>query len=190
MAFFSFRQHGYRARQRGRPPTLLLKQQSSVAGLTIGRTRRRRARWGLWSILFLLLLRIQQWTIGNSFDFFDTQQLTLSPHGEPFANKVNNRQNLLSYIHKSNPRKDPDPKTIAKLQNAGLDMSSLDNETLQLIPEWSTIEDILGSSTPHILGLDTCQTFRSIVQNEPRYIGGKLMDFKNIRLVVISLILY
>lgn len=64
---------------------------------------------------------------------------------------------------------------LDKLHNAGLNLTSLDKETLASIPDWMTIRNVLGSSTPHILGLETCETFQSLVQNKSRYIGGMSM---------------
>ena len=57
------------------------------------------------------------------------------------------------------------PKSLEMLQKAGLNLTNLGEETIASIPDWTTIENTLGSSTPHILGLDTCQAFQSMVKN-------------------------
>jgi hypothetical protein len=67
-----------------------------------------------------------------------------------------------------------DPKTMEKLQRAGLDPTSLSPEALRRIPKWKTIESILGPASPHIVGLDSCADFQEIVGNEERFIGGTL----------------
>ena len=67
-----------------------------------------------------------------------------------------------------------DPVTMEKLQRAGLDPTVLDSDTLRRIPKWNRIQSFLGSSSPHVVGLDTCAKFQEIVENGERYVGGTL----------------
>jgi len=66
-----------------------------------------------------------------------------------------------------------DNMTMEHLKNAGLEASLLSDEVLKTIPDWQKIQSILGSSSsPHILGLETCPNFRALVGNKTqRYIG-------------------
>lgn len=68
--------------------------------------------------------------------------------------------------------KNIDRVTVAKMQNAGLNTTSMDPEVLSLMPKWSEIETAIVPG-PRILGLDTCKAFQAIVADNDRYVGGK-----------------
>jgi len=64
-----------------------------------------------------------------------------------------------------------DLQTKQKMQNAGLNVTSLDTRTIISVPTWSKIEYFIGSN-PNVVGLETCKEFQSIVGEGLRYIGG------------------
>eukprot|EP00980_Cylindrotheca_fusiformis_P002299 scaffold535_cov65-Cylindrotheca_fusiformis.AAC.1 len=68
-------------------------------------------------------------------------------------------------------------RTMMAMQNAGLNATQLDPQTLRLIPDWSTIENLVGPG-PNILGLETCKSFQEIatfqddsIEDKRRFIG-------------------
>eukprot|EP00934_Nitzschia_sp_Nitz4_P001644 Nitzschia sp. Nitz4//scaffold36_size144017//54578//55865//NITZ4_003085-RA/size144017-processed-gene-0.41-mRNA-1//1//CDS//3329549453//1644//frame0 len=64
-----------------------------------------------------------------------------------------------------------DEPIVQELQRAGISVSNLTVDTLASIPSWSTILSALGGSSPHIIGLDQCQSFQSAFPSGPRYLG-------------------
>lgn len=129
---------------------------------------RKKCALGLPSLLFFLSVLLQLHEIWKfQIDYLVDERTNLSP-------TRNEEKNLPTNPDQNAPRGHADPKTLLKLQNAGLDPRNLDNDTLRLIPQWQTIEDVLGSSSPHIMGIETCKAFQSIVADGPRYIGGML----------------
>jgi hypothetical protein len=62
-----------------------------------------------------------------------------------------------------------DDPVLAHFRRVGLD---LDEESLRLLPTWSDIESLLGSSEPVVLGLDRCEAYRERVPPLRRMLGS------------------
>ncbi|KAG7373880.1 hypothetical protein IV203_012975 [Nitzschia inconspicua] len=56
------------------------------------------------------------------------------------------------------------------LQQAGLLIQELDQETIDLLPTWSQVQQLYGTE-PRIIGLETCAAFRDSVDPRIRFFG-------------------
>ena len=113
--------------------------------------------------LFILHMSLQLWVSWFYSHLLPTQMMDILKR---------NGLHYDSITTKSRQEEVARAMTMNKLQNAGLNLTNLDQDMLASIPDWTIIEHTLGSSKPHILGLDTCEAFQSLVSSNPRYIGG------------------
>jgi hypothetical protein len=121
----------------------------------------------------------QLWMINNMSSFPHVPEtsmylpLLLGQHNESSSSTTRKKKSTSTPATIHNFTRMLDPMTKEKLKNAGLDPGKLDEGMLASLPSWATIESVLGSSKPHIIGLETCEAFRSIVNDEgPRFVGG------------------
>jgi hypothetical protein len=64
-----------------------------------------------------------------------------------------------------------DERIIHRLQDAGVNVTTLSKKTLQALPTWESMTKLVGTQS-QIVGLETCQTFRNLVPTgEKRYLG-------------------
>lgn len=157
---------------------------------------KRQLWWWIWSLAFVVLMAYQfhsmqelvlhlQLPSISHVDLIETNNHHHNYHQENDSNyndnihpTVANHSTPMSTISTVEPTSmdHADPVTMEKLQRAGLDPTVLDSDTLRRIPKWHRIQTFLGSSSPHVVGLETCAKFQEIVESGERFVGGTLEE--------------